>query len=432
MKKLEVCFTRSPGDSMAVGTLAEDRGRVYFEYTADFLATGLDLSPFRLPFEPGLYEHRDRDFGPLPGVFDDSLPDGWGLLLMDRHFRSLGRNLAEISPLDRLAWLGTRTMGALTYHPPANRDDADASVFDLHDLARQSQEILAGAAVDVLPELLRAGGSPGGARPKVLVGYSPETDDVRSGEDDLPDGFEHWIVKFAADADSPDAGAVEYAYSQMAREAAIDMSPTHLFETSAGDRFFGIRRFDRDGNRRYHVHTFGNLIHSNFRIPSADYADLLKATSLLTRNHQHVLRTFRRMVFNVLAHNRDDHVKNFAFILDDATGSAPLRQAQGPEQRRGANSPPSGDWAITPAYDLLYTPGPGGEHTMTLAGEGKNPGRSHMLRLAEQADVSKRQATTIIKEVQAAVTRWADHAAQADVSQAGSREIEASLPKLSS
>jgi len=175
---------------------------------------------------------------------------------------------------------------------------------------------------------------------------------------------------------------MEYAYSLMARDAGIDMPPTRLFETSEGDRFFGTKRFDRDGNRRYHVHTFGNLIQSNFRIPSADYADLLKATSLLTRNHQDVLRMFRRMVFNVLAHNRDDHVKNFAFILNDTTG----------------------DWTLTPAYDLLYTPGPGGEHTMTIAGEGKNPNRTHMLQLAEQADVSQREANAIIDEVQAVVT----------------------------
>jgi serine/threonine-protein kinase HipA len=416
MKKLDVRFTRSPGDSIPVGTLAEDRGRVYFEYAADFLATGLNLSPFRLPFEPGLFEHRDREFGPLPGVFDDSLPDGWGLLLMDRHFRSLGRNLAEISPLDRLAWLGTRTMGALTYHPPASRGDSDASVFDLHDLARQSQEILTGSAVDVLPQLLKAGGSPGGARPKVLVGYNPDTGDVISGEDDLPAGFAHWIVKFMATEDSPDAGAVEYAYSLMAREAGIDMPPTRLFETAEGERFFGIKRFDRDGNRRYHVHTFGNLIHSNFRIPSADYADLLKATSLLTRNHQDVLRAFRRMAFNVLAHNRDDHVKNFAFIMGDKTGSTGSRQA--------------GDWALTPAYDLLFTPGPGGEHTMTIAGEGRNPTRPHMLKLAEQADVSRREADAIIAEVQAAVARWPDHAANAGVSKATANQIAVSLPKL--
>lgn len=408
MKKLDVRFTRCPGDSQPVGTLAEDRGRVYFEYAAEFLTTGLNLSPFRLPFEPGLFEHRDRDFGPLPGVFDDSLPDGWGLLLMDRHFRSLGRNLAAISPLDRLAWLSARTMGALTYHPSGSRDDSDASVFDLHDLARQSQEVLAGSAVDVLPQLLKAGGSPGGGQPKVLVGYNPDTGDVISGEDDLPDGFEHWIVKFMAKEDNPDAGAVEYAYSLMAREGGIDMPTTRLFETAEGDRFFGIKRFDRDGNHRYHIHTFGNLIHSNFRIPSADYADLLKATSLLTRNHQDVLRAFRRMAFNVLAHNRDDHVKNFAFIMDDKTG----------------------DWALTPAYDLLFTPGPGGEHTMTIAGEGRNPTRQHMLKLAEQADVSEREATATIAEVQAAVTRWPDHAADAGVSNSTANRIAQAMPQL--
>ena len=415
MKKLEVRFTRSPGDSMHVGTLAEDRGRVYFEYSANFLATGLDLSPLRLPFEPGLFEHRDREFGPLPGLFDDSLPDGWGLLLMDRHFRSLGRNLAEISPLDRLAWLGTRTMGALTYHPPTSRDGVDGSVFDLHDLAQQSQDILAGAAVDVLPQLLKAGGSPGGARPKVLVGYNAATGQAISGEDDLPDGFEHWMVKFLAKTDAADAGAAEYAYGLMAGDAGIDMPPTRLFQTSEGDRFFGIRRFDRGGagpqdanNRRYHVHTFGNLIQSNFRIPSADYTDLLKATSLLTRHHQDVLRVFRRMVFNVLAHNRDDHVKNFAFLLDDETG----------------------DWTLSPAYDLLFTPGPGGEHTMTVAGEGRNPSRPHMLKLAERADVSKREASAIIDEVQAAVAHWPEHAAQAGVSEGTSGQVAEALPIL--
>ncbi|MCL2648471.1 MAG: type II toxin-antitoxin system HipA family toxin [Phycisphaerales bacterium] len=422
MKKLEVRFTRGgggDGDSLHVGTLAEDRGRVYFEYAAAFLDTGLNLSPFRLPFEAGLFEHTDRDFGPLPGVFDDSLPDGWGLLLMDRHFRTQGLNPRGISPLDRLSWLGTRTMGALTYHPPTDRENVDASVFDLHDLARQSQELLTGSAVDVLPQLLRAGGSPGGARPKVLVGFNPRTGNVISGEDDLPagGGYEHWIVKFAADTDTPDAGAVEYAYSLMAIVAGIDMPPTRLFTTSEGDRFFGVKRFDRGptdsqkrprtNNRRYHVHTFGNLIQSNFRIPSADYADLLKATSLLTRNHQDVLRAFRRMVFNVLAHNRDDHVKNFAFLLNDTTG----------------------DWTLSPAYDLLHTPGlgPNGEHSMTIVGEGKHPARPHMLRIAEQSNISARDAAAIIDEVHSATTRWRTFAAKAKIPPATTRQVAKSL-----
>ncbi|MBL7221507.1 MAG: HipA N-terminal domain-containing protein, partial [Phycisphaerae bacterium] len=245
MKKLDVKFTRAPGELLPVGTLAEDRGRVYFEYRPEFLDTGLNLSPFALPFEAGLVEHIDREFGPLPGLFDDSLPDGWGLLLMDRHFRSRGLNPAEVTALDRLSWLGTRTMGALTYHPPAQREDLDAGLFVLHDLARHSQDILEGAAVDVLPQLLRAGGSPGGARPKVLVGFDPGSDEIISGEDDLPDQFEHWIVKFAARADSPDAGAVEYAYSLLAADAGIDMPTTRLFETAEGERFFGVKRFDR-------------------------------------------------------------------------------------------------------------------------------------------------------------------------------------------
>jgi len=405
VEKLQVHFTRSPGDEVPVGTLAEDHGRVYFEYDTDFLATGLDLSPFHLPLAPGLSEHRDREFGPLPGLFDDSLPDGWGLLLMDRHFRSAGLLPGAVGPLERLAWLGTRTMGALTYHPRADVEETHGGAFDLHDLARQSEEILLGQSARVLPQLLRAGGSPGGARPKVLVGYDPATDEIMSGEDDLPDRFEHWIVKFSARDDPPDSGAIEYAYSLLAREAGVDMPPTRIFETAQGDRFFGVKRFDREGNRRRHVHTFGGLIQSNFRIPSCDYADLLKATSLLTRNHREVLRAFRRMAFNVLAHNRDDHVKNVAFRLDDATG----------------------EWALSPAYDLTFTPGPGGEHTMTLDGEGRSPDRSHMLRLARRADIAPAEAEEIIEQVRAAVARWPGFADQARVSQAPRRPITDAL-----
>ena len=173
-------------------------------------------------------------------MFDDSLPDGWGLLLMDHHIRSLGLNPAGVSPLDRLAWLGTGTMGALTYHPPAGRDSGDINIFVLHELARQSQEILAGLAVDVLPQLLRAGGSPGGARPKVLVGYNPATSESSPAKVICPRVLS-WIVKFFAREDQPDTGAVEYAYSLMAAGQVV-MPPTRLFKTAEGDRFFGIRR----------------------------------------------------------------------------------------------------------------------------------------------------------------------------------------------
>lgn len=395
MRTLEVRFTAHPQDlSRRVGTLAEDRGRIHFEYEAAWLETGLDLSPFRLPFRTGLFEHRDTAFGPLPGVFDDSLPDGWGMLLMDRHFRSQGREPSSISPLERLAWLGNRTMGALTYHPPEPSTRLEEEPFDLDALAGQSQDLLTGRTRQVLPQLLRAGGSPGGACPKVLAGFDPVRDELRTGEESLPDGFEAWIIKFPAREDECQAGAAEYAYALMAAAAGLDVPETRLFETGGGGRYFGIKRFDREGNRRFHVHTFGNLIQTNFRIPSCDYLDLLRATALLTRDHSALREAFRRMVFNVLAHNRDDHAKNFAFLLDAGNRS----------------------WSLAPAYDLTFSRGPGGEHSMTLAGEGRRPGAAHFTRVALERDLKRSEAEAILEEVRAAVARWPEFAERAKVS----------------
>jgi serine/threonine-protein kinase HipA len=407
MKKLEVRLRREPGQERIVGQLAEvgprpAGGQVVFEYDPAFLRDPLWLSPFKLPPESGLFEHRDYAFGPIFGLFDDSLPDGWGLLLMDRFFQQRGSVLAEVSVLDRLAYLGTRTMGALTYHPPVNPADSKGTGLDLHEMARASQQVLEGTAGEVLPLLLRAGGSPGGARPKVLVGVCG--DSILSGEDDLPPGYTHWIVKFQARKDAPDAGPGELAYSLMARDAGLTMPPTRLFETAEGERFFGVERFDRRGNHRYHVHTFGNLIQANFRIPSCDYGQLLEVTRILTRNHQAVLECYRRMVFNVLTHNRDDHVKNFAFRMTD-----------------------EGDRELAPAYDLEFTRGPGGEHTMTVAGEGRAPARRHLLQLAAPAGIAEREAESLLDAVAAAAARWRAHARQAGVSTKRTQEIEKAI-----
>ena len=219
MRKLTVRLTRSPGEELTVGQLAEDGRRIYFAYAAAFLETAIELSPFKLPARPGLTEHLDRSFGPLPGLFDDSLPDGWGLLLMDRHFRRQGLDPAALSPLDRLAYLGTRTMGALTYHPPlaAERDE---QLLDLDALGKHAEDVLAGETREILPQLLRAGGSPGGARPKVIIGVKGER--LLSGEDDLPEGYEHWMIKLAARADvnKPASTCLRCACSKRHRLAA--------------------------------------------------------------------------------------------------------------------------------------------------------------------------------------------------------------------
>lgn len=407
MKKLDVHITWKPRGERRVGQLAEKGGRVFFEYDPEFLRDPLWLSPFKLPPEPGLVEHRDLDFGPLFGLFDDSLPDGWGLVLMDRFFARRGTPKAELSPLDRLAWLGTRTMGALTYHPPSDPDERVPRSLDLHAMAAAADEVLHGEALhgraeEVLPQLIRAGGSPGGARPKVLVGVSG--DEILSGEAELPPGFEPWMIKFHGHGDDPDAGAVELAYSTMARAAGIAMPATRLFETAQGECFFGVERFDRAGARRHHVHTFGNLIQANFRIPSCDYEQFLEVTSILTRNLDDLLEAFRRTAFNVLAHNRDDHVKNFAFRLREDE-----------------------DWKLAPAYDLVFADGPGGEHTMTVAGEGRAPGREHLLALAASAGLASGEAAEALAEVASAVADWPAHARRAGVGRLCSRKIEKAL-----
>lgn len=397
MKKLDVRLHWDEGEQVALGTLAEaERGRVFFEFAPGFLSAGFEISPWKLPARSGLVEHTDRAFGPVFGVFDDSLPDGWGLLIMDRQLRRAGQDPARVSAIERLALLGTRTMGALVYHPPA--EPAERPVpLDIERLARQVESVRRGTADEILPELERAGGSPGGARPKVLVGV--RGDELVTGDVDLPDGFEHWLVKFSAGSDGLHDGAVEHAYMRMAEVAGIHTPPSRLFPGG----HFGARRFDRRaGNRRVHMHTLGNLVHSNFRIPSADYDLLLRVTGALTRDHRAVVESFRRMVFNVVAHNRDDHVKNFAFLMDE-----------------------TGEWSLSPAYDLSFSEGPGGEHTMTVAGEGRAPTWAGCSSLAAKHGISPREATEVAREVQDAVARWPEWASAAGCPESRAAEIAA-------
>lgn len=408
LQEIMVSFTTSPEHSVPVGVLAMQQNLLFFEYDISWLQTGLELSPFILPSKPGLIEHKQREFGPLFGLFDDSLPDGWGLLLMDRHFRSQGSDPATISPLDRLVYLGLHTMGALTYHPPKPFTETGVHI-NLHDLAAVARQVYEGTATEVLPLLLRTGGSPGGARPKVLVGFNENQDSIMAGEGDLPPGFAHWLVKFAAREDGLDSGQIELAYANMATAAGIQMPEHRLFHTQEGDHFFGVKRFDRgNGNRRTHIHTFGNLIQANFRIPSCDYGDLLKVTSLLTRNRENVKQAFRLMVFNILAHNRDDHVKNFSFLMDEQNGT----------------------WALAPAYDLTFSLGPGGEHSTTVAGHGRAINKSHCLELAGKYDLDTSVAKQVIGEVEEIIAQWPAFAQDAGVGEVRTNDITGRLADL--
>jgi serine/threonine-protein kinase HipA len=398
LKELKVYLKFSKTEKIFAGTLAESENRIFFEYAASFLSDPLWLSPYKLPPKPGLFEHKDKQFGSVFGLFDDSLPDGWGLLLMDRFLRKQGVDIDRLSVMDRLSFLGEHTMGALIYEP-AVKHVKTGSALNLEDLARHSRQILEGETIDVLPELMKAGGSPGGARPKILAGVKNNT--LISDKTDLPQGFEHWMIKFNSTDDFPDAGAVEYAYAGMAKQAGIIMPETRLFEVNSQDRYFGIKRFDRENNRRFHVHTFGNLIHSNFRYPECDYETFLKVVLDLTKNHKELEKGFRQMIFNVMVNNRDDHVKNFAFMLNE-----------------------NREWTLTPAYDLTYAKGPGGEHSMSLAGEGSTPGKKEILRLGEKTGLSPARVLDLIEEVKSAVESWKDFAKTAEVTKQTRNQIE--------
>lgn len=403
MRRLEVRFASGAGERL-VGTLAQQGRRILFEYHPEFLADPLPISPFKLPSRSGVFEDTERTFGGLFGVFDDSLPDGWGLLLMDRHFRGRGIPSPRITPLDRLAYIHTRGMGALTYHPAGAASDDLPGSLDLTALAQQAERIIEGSSEEVLPELELAGGSPGGARPKVLVGVDPESGHLIAGTSDLPPGYRHWIIKFGTRDDGAHVGPIEAAYALMASDAGIVMPATRLFATNDGRTHFGVERFDRKGNQRFHTHTLGGLLHASHRMPSLDYEAFLKATLALTKDHRQLHEAYRRMAFNVLAHNRDDHVKNFSYLMG-----------------------PGGDWDLAPAYDLIYSTGINGWHTMDVAGEALHPGREHMLQLADIVGIPDEDAIAIIERVEHAVGRWSAFARTVGVPTAAAETIREAI-----
>jgi serine/threonine-protein kinase HipA len=377
-----------------VGRLASRDHKTYFEYDASFRKRGLEISPLRLSLKPGLYSFDYGLFEGLPGVFNDSLPDGWGRLLFDRSLRSLGVLPSSISALDRLAHVGAHGMGALVYEPDHSQVEADG-LLSLDKLAEQAQDVMDGRSEDVIQMLLDLNGSSAGARPKALIGIDRLRQNISHGVSNLPEGYEPWLVKFANTHDGSDAGAIEYVYALMAKEAGINMPDVHLFPARHGAGYFAVKRFDRDGPKRFHMHTACGLLHSDFRTPSLDYEDLLALTGILTRDVREVEKMFRLAVFNVMAHNRDDHAKNFSYLMNE-----------------------EGQWKFSPAYDLTFSSGPRMEQSTTVMGEGKSPSVEHLKKLGEGAGLSENQIAAIIEQTKAALTGWSGKAKEYGVSAA--------------
>jgi serine/threonine-protein kinase HipA len=338
-------------------------------------------------------------------AFNDGLPDGWGRLLRDRKLRQLNIQPQLLTQLDRLAWVGSRGMGALVYRPEHDALVKDTNdVIDLDRLSEQSRKVLDDNPRAVLDELYKVGGSPQGARPKALVGYTPGIERLISGVDDLPSGYEHWLVKFPASSDTIDTGAIEQAYADMARSAGVIMPPTMLFPAKKGPGYFGTKRFDRDGNSRIHMHAVSGLLNADHTFSSITYEDLLKVTLLLTRRQAEQEQVFLRMIFNVLAHNRDDHTKNHSFLMSQ-----------------------TGQWSASPAYDVTFSEGPDGEHSLLIANEGRRPGEGHILQVAKAIGIDHKFAHAAIERVRNAVDGWPKFAAQTGVSRSMKAEIDLKL-----
>lgn len=356
--RLSVGFRFSAAETIQVGTLSDFGRDTVFEYDAEFLARGLNPAPFRLPLRFGVQVYDRSGNMETFGLFEDSLPDGWGRRLIDAAFRRKHGRLPTV--LERLACVGSRGMGALVYEPEETLD-GDESLCDLTELAESAMAFDVGLAEDVLPAVWRAGGSSGGARPKAFIGFNPLTGEVCPECDCLPNGFEHWLVKFTTRRDGRESGVEEFRYYEKAVEAGVTMMPSRLIETKAGT-FFATKRFDRtnDGGR-LHFASAAGLLHADYRTPGDEYALLFRLTDLLLHDYSAKQELFRRVSLNVLEHNRDDHLKNFGFLMDS-----------------------EGKWSLAPFYDFTRSEGPNGWQTLSVAGEGRNPTQADLDRLAHE------------------------------------------------
>jgi len=384
---------------MPAGRVAMDGGLAQLEWSGDVIASRLPVAALYYPPERGLQAARGRAFDGLQGFLADSLPEGWGRRLMRRRLEKLGVDLATLSPLDQLALVGRNGRGALVYEP-ATTPAEDVKTLDLDALAAEAAAILAGEEGTLADTLADLAGGSGGARPKVHVGFNAEGK-VSVGEGELPEGFIPWLVKFRAPNDPDDIGPIEEAYAQMAEASGLVMSEHRLIPARQGPGYFATRRFDRtDGGGRLHMVSLAGAVEAPSEPGIVSYDTFMRATQAITRRKPDVEAAFRRMVFNVLASNRDDHTRQHAYLMDAA-----------------------GDWRLAPAYDLTYAPGPGGEHYLDIEGEGRNPTRAHILRLGARHSLDAKAVAVVVEAVHAAVARWHAFGAAAGVTKASAKEI---------
>jgi serine/threonine-protein kinase HipA len=407
-----------------VGAVARDprSGFFAFEYDPSWLKLGIELSPLHLPNAPGVFAFPNlapHTFHRLPAMLADALPDSFGTSLLDAYIVGLGVAASEITALDRLAYLGSRGMGALEFAPPLGPTAQPETAYEIARLVTEGRNALAGSfgtedeATSSVRDLLRIGSSAGGLRAKAIIAWNESTGEIRGGQLDAPNGFDHWIIKLdgvddvaanVGSASRSQEGRIEFAYHLMAKAAGINTAPSRLIE-EGGRAHFLTRRFDRIGNRKVHMQTLCGLAHLDFRaIGTHDYAQFLGTIRSLGIGAEAEQQAFRRVAFNVMAANRDDHTKNFAFLLEE-----------------------SGSWKLAPAYDL--TCGAALQYRNTsVNGNFGSVSVDHLFTLADRFAIAG--VADILAEVADAIDSWSEFASSAGLSKASSDGVAKHLSPM--
>ena len=414
VRRLAVHRVFATGERRLVGELAQNRQGVFFQYDRDYLGSSPSLSPFTLAFDSSLQQAPDEPHDGLHGVFADSLPEGWGRLVMDRVYRLQGVLPSELTPMDRLSYIGVRGLGALQFSPPSPIGPETPNEVDLAELGERARALFEDDRAEVLPALAATGSSGGGARPKALV-YLPATGG--GGASARPgDGLEPWLVKFTS-ASLPlghEESLCEAAHLTLASEAGIETPEWRLIPAPTRGRSsviasLAVKRFDctPDGGR-LHMHSLCGLLDADYRTPSMDYEDLIKASQVLCASPAVGQSQFVRAVFNLFALNQDDHTRNWAFLQDDR-----------------------GRWRPSPCYDVTFSPSPHGEQSTAFLGHGAAPPLKAMQQLAGQANyASWARAREVIENVVDVIQRWPSVAAHLDVGADTRRLIMARLDRV--
>lgn len=404
---IEVCIW---GETVGAVALDPNLGFYAFEYTPEFLRTSIELAPLTMPLAQGGEPFVFTDlplltYRQLPGMLADALPDDFGNALIDAWLAARGIDKSRVTSLDRLAYMGKRGTGALEFKP-ARSPSKSSTAIKLSSLIDSARAAVEGTIETdkftnaALTQIIRVGTSAGGARAKAAIAWNPMTNEIRSGQFYVEPGFEHWILKFdgmGADKElggSQHYGRIEFAYYLMARAAGINMTPSHLLEEN-GRAHFMTKRFDRDENIKHHLQTLCAMAHLDYKQKAShDYNQLFQVVNQLDLGYDALEETFRRMAFNVMAANCDDHSKNFSFLLRK-----------------------EGRWELAPAYDLTHAHNPQGEwtyqHLLAVGGKFFNITRDDLLAVADKFAIGT--ADKVLKQVSEAVAAWPDFASQAGV-----------------